>query len=52
MAYLVTYMDLSNAEKDEDDGLAKSAGPVWAWLGGTVGLAVGFGIFWFLLSHR
>jgi hypothetical protein len=41
-----------NAEADEDDGLAKPAGPVWAIVGGLIGLAVAFSLVWFVISHR
>lgn len=52
MAYRVTSMSDVNAEADEDDGLAKPAGPVWAIVGGLIGLAVAFSLVWFVISHR
>jgi hypothetical protein len=41
-----------DAEKDEDDGYAKPAGPVWKIAGSLIGLCVGLALFWFLESRR
>ena len=45
-------MDDSKADKDEDDGYAKSAGPAWAYVGGMIGFVVAATLFWYLVSHR
>jgi hypothetical protein len=37
---------------DEDNGYAKPAGPMVAYVGGLIGLVIAFAIFWFLISHR
>jgi hypothetical protein len=41
-----------DAEKDEDDGYKKPAGPVVAALGSLIGLVLAATIFWYLESHR
>jgi hypothetical protein len=43
---------MDEAETAEDNGYAKSAGPVWGIVGGLIGMVVSFGLFWFLLSRR
>jgi hypothetical protein len=48
----MTDADESNAERDEDDGLAKSAAPFWRITGGLIGLVLGLGLFWVLVSRR
>jgi hypothetical protein len=45
-------MDETEAETAEDNGYAKSAGAIWGIVGGLIGLAVAFSLFWFLLSHH
>jgi uncharacterized membrane protein YdcZ (DUF606 family) len=40
-----------DAEKDEDDGYKKPAGPWWAYGGGLIGFAILFTLFWYLESH-
>jgi flagellar motor component MotA len=45
-------MDESNAEKDEDDGLKKSAGPAWGIGGTLIGLVVAFSLIWFVITHH
>jgi hypothetical protein len=41
-----------DAEKDEDDGYQKPAGPLWAFVGGLIGLVIVFTIVWYLISHH
>jgi hypothetical protein len=48
----MAHVEGSDAETSEDNGYAKSAGPVWAYVGGLLGLVVAAGLFWFLVSHR
>jgi hypothetical protein len=50
--HTVAYMEDFNAEKDEDDGYAKPAGPVWRYVGGLIGFVVAMSLFWYLASHR
>ena len=45
-------MEDFDAEKDEDDGYKKPAGPVVAYVGGLIGFVVAMTIFWYLESHR
>jgi hypothetical protein len=41
-----------NAEKDEDNGYKKPAGPVWRYVGGLIGFVIAMSIFWGLVSHH
>jgi hypothetical protein len=45
-------MSDSKAEADEDDGIAKSAGPVWGIVGSLIGLVVGATVIWIVISHH
>jgi hypothetical protein len=40
-----------DAEKDEDDGYAKPAGPVWRYVGGLIGFVIAATIVWFTVGH-
>ncbi len=50
--HTVDYMEDSNSETDEDNGYAKSAGPVWRYVGGLIGFVVAMTLFWYLVSHH
>jgi hypothetical protein len=45
-------MDESDAEKDEDDGYKKPAGPVVAYVGGVIGFAAVSTFVWYAISHK
>jgi hypothetical protein len=45
-------MEDFDAEKDEDDGYKKPAGPVVAYVGGMIGFVVGMTLIWYLISHH
>jgi hypothetical protein len=45
-------MEEFNAETDEDNGYAKPAGPMWAYVGGLIGFVVAATIFWYFVIHR
>ena len=45
-------MEDSAAEAAEDNGLKKSAGPMWAYFGSLIGLVVTLAIFWYLETRR
>jgi hypothetical protein len=41
-----------DAEKDEDDGYKKPAGPVVAYVGGVIGFVAVSTFVWFAISHK
>jgi hypothetical protein len=45
-------VDNFDAEKDEDDGYKKPAGPGLAYVGVLIGLIIASSIFWYLESHH
>jgi hypothetical protein len=40
-----------DAEKDEDDGYKKPAGPWWAYFGWLIGFVIAATLFWYFESH-
>jgi hypothetical protein len=40
------------AEIAEDNGYKRSAGPVWAYIGGLIGFVIAMTVLWYLVSHR
>ncbi len=44
--------DETEAEAAEDNGYAKSAGPVWRYVGGLIGFVIAMSLWWYLASHR
>jgi hypothetical protein len=44
-------MEDFNAEKDEDDGYKKPAGPVAVYVGGLIGFVVAMTLVWYLISR-
>jgi hypothetical protein len=49
-----TFADTEDfkAEKDEDNGYKKPAGPGWRYVGGLIGFVIAMSIFWDLVSHH
>jgi hypothetical protein len=43
---------MDDDETSEDNGYAKSAGLVWRYVGALIGLVVGAGLIWFVISHH
>ncbi len=45
-------MEDTDAEASEDNGYQKSAGPMWAYMGGLIGFVVTMAIFWYMVTRR